>query len=86
MTAPIYVVYGPQGSGKSTHALRIMLALNCTRLVDDWKRREGLASLQPGDLAMTSDDLSRKHLPGVRVMHIQDVVDLLDCSAKRGLL
>lgn len=76
----IHIVYGPQGSGKSAHAHRIMSALKAERLVDDWSRRFRSRKLLPGDLALTNDDLDGKSINGVRILHIDDVLLLLDCG------
>lgn len=57
MDKPVIIV-GPQGSGKTTNAAKLMKIFGAARLVDDW---DGQTPLQDGDLALTNSD----YLPAV---------------------
>ena len=58
MNKPVIIV-GPQGSGKTTNAAKLMEIFGAARLVDDW---DGQTPLQDGDLALTNSDF----LPAVK--------------------
>lgn len=51
--ARTYILAGPQGIGKTTHAAKLALLLGCTTITDEWNGRD---SLQPETLAITNAD------------------------------
>lgn len=71
MHKPVIIV-APQGAGKSRNANRLLAALGCKRLVDDW---DGVTPLQSGDLALTNRALPCS-LPGCRVLTLEAALEL----------
>lgn len=47
----IVIIVGPQGCGKSTHAVGIAQRFGCVRIVDPW---DGRSELLPGTVAVTN--------------------------------
>lgn len=47
------IVYGPQGSGKTTNAEPLRKHFGCSRVVDDWHYGDLICE---GDLILTNDD------------------------------
>lgn len=53
-SAPTVILSAPQGTGKTTQALRIASALGCTQIVEEWN---GSDPLPDGALALTNAPL-----------------------------
>lgn len=70
------LVYGPQGCGKTLNAARIMAALDCPGLLEEWSPGD---PIPPGTLAMTNVAPEEMAVPhGVRVLSFQEAMEIVE--------
>lgn len=63
MSQPIYVIHGPQASGKTRHARRLKEFYGCSRIVEYDEPSNAGIRLEPNDLVLTNRDPATISLP-----------------------